>query len=286
MTPLDLLYDHAQRPRNMGRMLDAHATGNVGSIVSGRALRWFLTMDGEQVAAARFQVFACQEQVAAASILSEWVVGKTVEACLRVRHEDLAATIGDLDLDHFPPQLWAVEALHDALAHIAGSNGLIDDLDTLGPAQPLICRCHGTDEATIKEIVRSGAHDVAAIQEQSPAGTGCGTCRRDIQAVIDGVVAEPQRPAASAAAVGAKGRVALMRRIQEVLQPLLDQAASAGIAGLELWDMRHHQVVLRHQPSDEEAALAQLQDRGERLLKDEVDPLLSLILEARETVGG
>ncbi|TVR13930.1 MAG: hypothetical protein EA401_05620 [Planctomycetota bacterium] len=283
MTPLDQLYDHAQRPRNMGRMLDAHGTGNVGSIVSGRAMRWFLTMEGEHVAASKFQVFACQEQVAAASILSEWVVGKTVEECLQVRHDDLAASLGGLDRDQFPPQLWAVEALHDALAHISGSNGLVDDLDTLGPDLPLICRCHGTDEATIKELVRGGAHDLAAIQEQSPAGTGCGTCRRDIQVVIDGVVDEPQRPAPSAAAAGAKGRVALMRRIQEVLQPLIDQAASDGIQAIELWDMRQHQVVLRHHASDAEAALAQLQDRGERLLKDEVDSLLTLTLEARPT---
>ena len=95
MTPLDSYFDHGQRPRNMGRMLDAHGTGNIGSIVAGRALRWFVTIEGDRIAASKFQVFACQEQVAAAHSL-EIIVGKTIEECHAISHADIAEAIGGL----------------------------------------------------------------------------------------------------------------------------------------------------------------------------------------------
>ena len=39
MTPVELLEDHARRPRNVGKLLNATAVGDVGSIVVGDALR-------------------------------------------------------------------------------------------------------------------------------------------------------------------------------------------------------------------------------------------------------
>lgn len=274
MTPLDSYFDHGQRPRNMGRMLDAHGTGNVGSIVSGRALRWFITCEGDRVAAAKFQVFACQEQVAAASILSELVVGKTIDECFQLGHAQIAAAIGGLDVHELPPQLWGVAGLRDALAHLNGRDGLVASLDDEGPGLPLLCRCHGVDEATIKELVRAGAHDIDAVMAQSPAGSGCGTCRRDIERVLAEVLATPTPDPAPQSTVGAKGRVALMRQITQTLAPLLQ-----AVAGSEVWDFEGSTVVLRCPPDAPEREVEQLQDRCERRLKDEVDPLLQLRIE-------
>ncbi|MHC5068283.1 MAG: iron-sulfur cluster assembly scaffold protein, partial [Planctomycetota bacterium] len=47
---------HGREPRNMGRLDGADGTATVGSIMAGRALRWFVRLDGERVAEARYQV--------------------------------------------------------------------------------------------------------------------------------------------------------------------------------------------------------------------------------------
>ncbi|TVR44784.1 MAG: hypothetical protein EA402_06000 [Planctomycetota bacterium] len=273
MTPLDTYFDHAQRPRNMGRMLDAHGTGNVGSIVSGRALRFFMSVEGDRVAAAKFQVFACQEQVAAASVLSELVVGKSLEECRNLGHADIAAALGGLEPDQLPPQLWGLAGLKDAIAHLEGSDGLVARLDTTTSESPLLCRCHGVDEATVKELVRSGAADLPAVQAQSPVGSGCGTCRRDVERVIAEVQDAPA-PTVAASSTGAKGRIALMRAITQQLQDVL-----AAHPGCEIWDLQGMQVTIRcPAESQDEPVWEQLQDRCERRLKDEVDPLLQVSL--------
>ena len=209
MTPLDSYFDHGQRPRNMGRMLDAHGTGNIGSIVAGRALRWFVTIDGERIAASKFQVFACQEQVAAASILSEIIVGKTIVECLDLGHADIAAAIGGLDIAELPPQLWGIAALHDALAHLGERDGFVAQLDAPAPEQPLLCRCHYVDEATVKELVRGGAYDLPAITEHSPVGTGCGTCRRDVERLIRETLDAPEPQATASRGISTAPKAVL-----------------------------------------------------------------------------
>ena len=42
MTPAELLDDHQRKPRNVGKLLNASAVGDVGSIVVGDALEPFL----------------------------------------------------------------------------------------------------------------------------------------------------------------------------------------------------------------------------------------------------
>ena len=278
MTPLDNYFDHGQRPRNMGRMLDAHGTGNIGSIVAGRALRWFVTIEGDRIAASKFQVFACQEQVAAASILSEIIIGKSIADCLHLGHADIAAHIGGLDLAELPPQIWGIAALHDALAHLTDAEGgFTTQLDDPAPEQPLICRCHHVDEPTVKELVRGGAHDLAAITEHSPVGTGCGTCRRDVERLIRETLDAPDPEAAGTGAAisnGAKGRVALMHSIVGLLQPMLAEVEGPSP---EIWDLQKNVVILRALPGDWDV----LQDRCERLLKDEVDPLLKVEIDVK-----
>ena len=114
---LDSYFDHGQRPRNMGRMLDAHGIGNTGSIVAGRALRW-ADHEGENTAAAKSFLPA-----RAVAVHLEIVVGNHRRGPGH-RYQEIAEAVGGLDLAE-PPQLWGVAALHDALAHIAERDGLV-----------------------------------------------------------------------------------------------------------------------------------------------------------------
>jgi assimilatory nitrate reductase catalytic subunit len=55
------------------------------------------------------------------------------------------------------------------------------------PPSPLVCACHGVTAAA---ILGCGADDVEAAGAATRAGTGCGSCRPEIAALLS---AEPAR---------------------------------------------------------------------------------------------
>ena len=134
--------------------------------------------------------------------------------------------------------------------------------------------------ANDQRIARGGAHDLPAITEHSPVGTGCGTCRRDVERIIRETLDAPDpeaNAAGSAISNGAKGRIALMHNIVGKLQPLL---AEVDGQSPEIWDLNKNVVIIRAGPGDWDV----LQDRCERLLKDEVDPLLKVEVRSRPSL--
>jgi len=51
----------------------------------------------------------------------------------------------------------------------------------------IVCLCHGVDESEIKELVEEGADSLAAVGRACGAGTDCGACRGQIEAIIEEV---------------------------------------------------------------------------------------------------
>ncbi len=115
MTPAETYDDHARRPRNLGKLAHASAVGDVGSILVGDALRLYLQIDSGRISATRFQVFNAQGQIAAASLVTELAVGRTLDEARALRSSDLCAHLGDLAATALPPQPWGLEALRAAI---------------------------------------------------------------------------------------------------------------------------------------------------------------------------
>jgi assimilatory nitrate reductase catalytic subunit len=54
-----------------------------------------------------------------------------------------------------------------------------------GPApSPTICVCHGIAESVICASIARGANTLALAGEATRAGTGCGSCRPEIAALL------------------------------------------------------------------------------------------------------
>jgi bacterioferritin-associated ferredoxin len=47
-----------------------------------------------------------------------------------------------------------------------------------------LCHCRAIPTAVVDASILAGAHSVEAASRQTSAGTACGTCRRDIEAVL------------------------------------------------------------------------------------------------------
>jgi NifU-like protein involved in Fe-S cluster formation len=75
----------------------------------------FLRLDGETVAAARFQTYGCGVTIAAGSMLTEMITGRSVGECRGLTAAHLSEALGGFPPDKQHCPVLAVAALRDAL---------------------------------------------------------------------------------------------------------------------------------------------------------------------------
>ena len=74
----DVLLDHFRRPRNFGSIVDPDISNEQFNPVCGDRIRIELKLNGSIVSDARFKGDACAISTAAASLLTELVIGEDV----------------------------------------------------------------------------------------------------------------------------------------------------------------------------------------------------------------
>lgn len=86
--------DHTDNPRNVGT-LDSSApdvgTGLVGSPACGDVMRLQIKVgEGGVIEQARFKTFGCGSAIAASSLATEWIQGKSLEQAQEIRNSAIA----------------------------------------------------------------------------------------------------------------------------------------------------------------------------------------------------
>lgn len=116
-----------RNPRNVGPMEDADVVESAGSPACGDMIRLYLKVgarDGEDVIErATFESYGCAANIAAASILTELVAGKTMREAWGVSWKDVADELGGLPPIKYHCSILAVGALKRAIRAYYGKVG-------------------------------------------------------------------------------------------------------------------------------------------------------------------
>ena len=112
--------DHYRNPRNVGTLEDADMIGEAGSLACGDSLKLFIKLDGDKVVDAKFQTFGCGSAVAASSILTEMIIGKTLDEVKKITNKDIANELDGLPQEKMHCSVMGHEALEDALKKYFG----------------------------------------------------------------------------------------------------------------------------------------------------------------------
>ncbi|WP_298139767.1 Fe-S cluster assembly scaffold IscU [Acidiferrobacter sp.] len=90
----DKVLDHYENPRNVGgfdKNDDTVGTGMVGAPACGDVMRLQIRVDDHGVIAeARFKTYGCGSAIAASSLTTEWLKGRTLAEALTISNQAIA----------------------------------------------------------------------------------------------------------------------------------------------------------------------------------------------------
>lgn len=113
--------DHIKNPRNVGELSEANARARVRSSADGDMLQLHLRIEDDVVQKAAFKVYGCGAAIAAGSVLTEMIAGKTTAELRVITNEDVSRAMGGLPPEKVHCSVLAEQAIHAALQDFEGA---------------------------------------------------------------------------------------------------------------------------------------------------------------------
>ena len=183
--------EHYRNPKNVGKIDNADAIGEAGSLACGDSLKLYLKIENGIVTDAKFQTFGCGSAVASSSILTEMIIGKPIEEVRKITNKDIADELGGLPPEKMHCSVMGHEALEDALKKYFNEE---IEFNLSEKQDKLICQCFDVHESQILEAVKTNnLRTVDEVTNYTKAGGACGKCRSTIKTIIDKYWAEKDK---------------------------------------------------------------------------------------------
>jgi nitrogen fixation NifU-like protein len=92
----ETVLDHFQHPRNLGDLDRPDSVAEVENPACGDRTRLAVRIVGGTITETRFRTEGCPAAIAASSMLTEMILGKTLEQASAIRDTDVADALGGL----------------------------------------------------------------------------------------------------------------------------------------------------------------------------------------------
>ncbi|MDK2866168.1 MAG: nitrogen fixation protein NifU [Clostridiales bacterium] len=116
--------DHFMNPRNVGEIENADGVGEVGNVKCGDIMRIYIKVDGDQIVDVKFKTFGCGSAIAASSVATELIMGKTIDEALALTNKQVIDELGGLPPVKVHCSVLAEQALKAAIYDYATKNAL------------------------------------------------------------------------------------------------------------------------------------------------------------------
>ena len=112
--------EHFRNPRNVGDMENPDGTGHVGNPICGDIMELYIKVDNGIITDAKFKTFGCGAAIATSSMVTEIVIGKTIDEALKISNQAVAEALGGLPAAKMHCSVLAEEALRSAINDYLG----------------------------------------------------------------------------------------------------------------------------------------------------------------------
>lgn len=271
----DAVHDHFLHPHNAGRLDDANAIGEVGSLACGDALKLYLKIsDDNIIEKAGFETFGCASAIASSSVLTDMIIGKSVDEALKITNKDIAEALGGLPREKMHCSVMGQEALEAAIRQWKGE----PPVPHAHEEGRLICKCFGvTDAQIIRAIRENGLKTIEEVTNYTKAGGACGDCRDQIAEILAAEL--KQQPLTELKPRPRLTNVQRMKLIMKTIDEDIRPQLEADGGSIELVDVDGKRVIvsLGGRCAQCRASAVTLHDLVQRLLREHVEP--DLIVE-------
>lgn len=107
--------EHFRNPRNVGEIENPDGVGHVGNPTCGDIMELYIKVDNDVITDAKFKTFGCGAAIATSSMVTEMVIGKTVDEALTISNRAVAEALGGLPAVKMHCSVLAEEALQSAI---------------------------------------------------------------------------------------------------------------------------------------------------------------------------
>lgn len=229
--------EHYRNPRNVGRIENADLIGEAGSLACGDSLKLYIKLKDGIVEDAKFQTFGCGSAVASSSILTEMIIGKSLDDVRKITNKDIADELGGLPPEKMHCSVMGQEALEDALKKYYGNDveiGFSSQAD-----DKIICTCFDVKESTIIEAIeQNGLKTIDEVTNYTKAGGACGRCKGAIQKILDTYASKPSSKLSPAQ---------MILKINKVIETVIAPELQKDGGDIELVDIEDNKVLVKLQ---------------------------------------
>lgn len=181
----EVVKDHFINPRNVlgdENAFAADGKGVVGNIKCGDQMLIVIKVNDGIISDCKWKTYGCASAIASTSILSQAVIGMTLEEAYHVKPKDIADRLGGLPEHKIHCSVLGDKALRAAIEDYYRKTGREERIEE--EETRIICQCMNVTDRDIEEAVRNGARNYADLQNMTKAGTVCGQCRKESEELI------------------------------------------------------------------------------------------------------
>ena len=177
--------EHFKNPKNVGSIENADAIGEAGALSCGDKLKLYLKIENNIITDAKFQTFGCGSAVAASSMLTEMLFGKTVDEAKKITNKHIADELGGLPPEKMHCSVMGREALEDALKNYLQDEDWSELEDGYEPDETVVCHCFNvTEKEIVDAILTHNAKTFDDVSKITSAGLACARCKGAILNII------------------------------------------------------------------------------------------------------
>ncbi len=273
----DKVKEHFKNPRNVGEIENADAIGEAGALSCGDKLKLYLKINDKGIITdAKFQTFGCGSAVAASSMLTEMIIGKSVDEAKKITNKQIADELDGLPPEKMHCSVMGREALEDALKNYAKEEGedWQDYIADEEGSSPVICHCFSiTEQQIIDAIIKNGAKTVDDVSKITNAGLACGRCLDNIQSIVNKYVKKENKAPLNP--------VQKIIKINTIIETVIAPELKKDFGDIELVNVEGNNVIVKlkgHCSTCQNAKLT-LKNFVETKLKELVDDEIVVINE-------
>ena len=268
--------DHYRNPRNVGKIDNADAIGEAGSLACGDALKIYLKIENGIVTDAKFQTFGCGSAVASSSMMTEMIIGKPLEEVKKLTNKDIADALGGLPPEKMHCSVMGHEALEDALKNYYHDDNMFDDKDSQ-TTDKIVCTCFGVTEKQIWNAIKeNNLKTLEEVTNYTKAGGACGRCKGAIQDIINTYLHKEEKAKKEKPAMSSAQKIL---KINKIIESQIAPELQKDGGDIELVDIDGNKVYvkLHGRCSQCRNSILTLKAFVEQTLKDSIDSEIEVI---------